>query len=974
MEKLKSKTSAIFIAAILTFSMVASMTLLPNVSADYPPWKIPTYAYIFAAPDPIGVGQTTHVYMWLDEVFGAQGTATVGYSYALLSNTYRFHNYKLTITAPDGTNTTVSFPVVADSTSSQPYSFTPNTAGTYTLTFNFPGQAYAAYAGDYNPTSTLVNDTYLPSTASTTVTVQSTSISVTPGVPLPTNYWAYPIYGENYAWYTISSNWLGFGVGLSASVPPEPSGYTSTSLYSGDGIGPLTPHIMWTTQTQFGGEVGGNIYTNEPSLGFFEGSSYAPRFQNPIIIDGYLYYTVVASFTGAPLLGGSGTGPTVCVNLQTGQQLWSNEKIPQLLMGITAYVYDPDQHGVYPPILVASVTAPDGSTTWEMFDGFTGDALFNVTDVPSGTPQWGPSGEYLQDILTNVGTTAHPSWYLSEWNSSRLWLYDINPYTGSGSVSPSILIQPGYGFLGFPFSSELPIPITGEDVFYPNGVVGFVPYGSTLNVNGNIGIAQGQAISALNSPTTYDWNVSLSWMNSLPIPPPVVTPLGVSPAQPVTVAALDYGDMMLCYTTLPSGFASTNAPNEQGPWTAYGVNLNSSEGAIGSVLWSKTYPDPSGNLTVSFAGADWQTRTFVMNYEETMQWVGYSLTSGAQLWGPTTSENALSYYGTPGSPPDQAILAYGTLYSSSYGGVCYAWNDKTGNPVFTWGNGGPSQPNNSTYSGFNGPYGVYPTQIQSIDNGVVYLATDEHTVTNPIYVGATLAAINATTGQLIWRLSGYPSEWAATGSAWAVAAGYLTFFNGYNGEIYSVGRGSSATTVTAPQTAITAGTNVVIQGTVMDTSAGTQQPTVKADFPNGVPCASDASMAAWMEYVYDQQPEPTNFTGVTVTLTAIDPNHNFVTLGTATTTDNGLYTLTWTPPSIPGNYLITATFAGTNGYYDSTAQTGMTVQNAATASPTASPVTGLASTATVELGIAAVIIVIIIIGAILALLLMRKRP
>ena len=77
------------------------------------------------------------------------------------------------------------------------------------------------------------------------------------------------------------------------------------------------------------------MYTNEPSVGFFEGSSYAPRFQNPIIIDGYLYYTQVASFTGSPLLGGSATGPTICVNLQTGQQLWSNENIPQLLMGIT---------------------------------------------------------------------------------------------------------------------------------------------------------------------------------------------------------------------------------------------------------------------------------------------------------------------------------------------------------------------------------------------------------------------------------------------------------------------------------------------------------------------------------------------------------------------------------------------------------------------------------------------------------------
>src|SRR5208282_6187735 len=209
MQNIKGKTLAILIAAILTISIGASTMLIPQARADTPPWKIPTYAYIFAAPDPIGVGQTTHVYMWLDPVFGAAGFATVGYSYALLSNNYRFHNYQLTITAPDGTNTTTTFATVSDPTSSQPYSFSPNTVGTYTLTFNFPGQAYAAYPGGYNPTSTLVNDTYLPSSTSTTVTVQSTAISTTPATPLPTAFWTYPIYGENYDWYTISSNWLG---------------------------------------------------------------------------------------------------------------------------------------------------------------------------------------------------------------------------------------------------------------------------------------------------------------------------------------------------------------------------------------------------------------------------------------------------------------------------------------------------------------------------------------------------------------------------------------------------------------------------------------------------------------------------------------------------------------------------------------------------------------------------------------------
>jgi len=279
----------------------------------------------------------------------------------------------------------------------------------------------------------------------------------------------------------------------------------------------------------------------------------------------------------------------------------------------------------------------------------------------------------------------------------------------------------------------------------------------------------------------------------------------------------------------------------------------------------------------------------------------------------------------------------------------------------------------ANYAGFNTPYGDYPTFINAVGNGVIYLLSTEHTIINPIYKGALARAVNATTGAEIWTLSDYCSEFISM--SYAIADGYATFFNSYDDQIYTVGQGPSATTVQAPQTAITAGTNVVIQGTVMDISAGTQQTEQKADFPNGVPVASDASMKDWMEYVYQQQPEPTNFTGVPVTLTAIDPNGNFITLGTATTASNGLYHYTWTPPSVPGSYLITATFAGTNGYWGSNAQTAMVVQNApATPAPTAAPPSNLATTSDLTLGIAVAIIAIIIAIAIVGFLLIRKKP
>jgi len=835
--------------------------------------------------------------------------------------------------------------------------------------------------------------------------VQSTPITApVTSEPLPTNYWSRPIFGENTNWYTISSNWLGSGAAvLSSGGAGYISSFSSNSvleLAPGDAVGPITSHVMWTMPIESGGIVGGNMFPSDTGVGYFEGSAYQQRFINPIIIGGYLYYTAPSSFTGPT------SGPTVAVNLQTGQVLWSSTTVPALSFGYIYDLWDPDQHGVYPPVLVA--TAGGGLTgipaTWELFDAYTGDSLFNVTGVPGFAAQTGqtvngqpavaltngvaagPAGEQLRYVLANAGTAAAPNWYLSEWNMSKLWIYDINPYTGGGSLSPSI-INATNGVL----VPILPIPITGETGTTPAGGSVFVPYGSTLTVSGSVGIAEGLLASSANPTYTYDWNVSVPWLNTMPLQATLNSVTGklALPAEqgtntgflaaggtnPVTIVAAITGDLMLCRNgSLPVGFANTQAGYPQLPFTYFAVNLNASRGALGSILWMQTYNPPAGNLTVVQGDVDPVTGIFVLSYAETMQWVGYSLTSGAQIWGPTPTETAFDYYGNQIYPYLSGQIAYGKLYVSSFGGVCYCYNDLTGAIEWTWGNGAPGS-DNSTFAGTTTPYGVYPTFINAIGNGVVYLVTSEHTITDPIYKGATLEDLNATTGQEILGtvLLDYTGEFRS--QSFAIADGYSTVFNGYDDQIYSLGQGPSATTVQAPQPIVTAGNSALLQGTVMDTSAGTQQSTVKADFPSGVPCASDASMTSWMEYVYQQQAEPTNFTGVTVTLTAIDPNGNFVTLGSATTDSKGLYSLQWTAPNVPGKYTVTATFAGTNGYWGSSAQTAMIVQApSATSAPTAAPVSGLATASDLTYGIVAVIIVIIIAVAIVGLLLLRKKP
>ena len=950
MKIAKNKT-ATAIALFLMLTIAVTLVALPAANAHTPAWNIPTYAYISAHPDPIGVGQTVNVFMWLNQIYGVGYDST---SYALLSNNYRFKNYNFTIVAPNGQVTTKIFDTVQDTTSNQMTTFTPDQVGTYTLIFNFPGQVYGAN-GDGNPNSVLVNDTYLPSSASTTLTVQSEPIQAAVGSsPLPSDYWTRPIYGENTDWWTISSNWLGAGSAVNPSVgsgaissfstgPPTNMWGAIMNRFPGDSIGSLTSHVMWTKPIQSGGVVGGNAFYeggpypgNGQGVGYFEGTAYEQRYVNPIIMDGILYYMAPLGYT-APSYG-----PLTAVNLQTGQVVWSSSTLPAPSFGYIYNQWNPDEHGTFPPILIC----PLGST-WLMVDGFTGNILFNVTGVPSGYVAAGPSGEQLRYVLQNKGTTANPNWYLAEWNSSRLWQFDINPYTGGGSLVASI-VNASNGMV----ITSVPAPVAGTTGTLPGPISNRpVPYGSTLLVNANVGFnttVPGTALDSTKYPSecTYDWNVSIPQLNN---------PGGSAPS----VIAGMYNNVLLTLNgTLPASPSSFNGAGSYTPYTYMAFNLNPSAGAIGAFKWINTLQPVAGNVTVYYAGVDPTTNVFIEENYETLNWVGYSLLTGQKIWGPTPAMEAFDYYGQTAPNEFCGQIAFGNLYTSAFSGTVYCYNDSTGQLEWTYGNS--NNPGNSTLAGFNTPYGDYPTFIQAVGaNGVIYLVTTEHTVINPIYKGALARAINATTGQEIWTISDYTSEFISM--SYAIADGYNTWFNGYDGQIYTVGRGPSATTVSAPHAGLAFGQSVVISGTVMDISAGTEQDQQAADFPNGVPCASDASMKDWMGYVYQQKPLPTNFIGVPVTIAVLDSNGNHRNIGTATTDATGTFRLTWTP-DIPGNFTVIATFAGTNGYWPSYAKDGFTVMEAPPTTPPPQYPVPIDPTWTIVGGVIAIIIAVVLVG------------
>ncbi len=876
MKIAKGKTTAIAIAILLMLSIGASATLVPTANAHDPPWQIPTFAYVQAVIDPVGVGQWTYIYMWLDKIFDPS---------TAMSNDYRFHNYKLTITDPDGDTEVKTWDVCWDTTSSQGFSYTPDKVGTYTLKFEFPGQDVDEYS--YNPDSAYVNDTYLPSSAEATLTVQEEPIEYYPVTPLPTEYWTRPIYGENTDWWSISSDWLG-------SFSPMLN-EAKNRVYVADGVGPQTAHVMWTKPLQSGGVVGGDNFEIQGDT-YFEGSAYINRYDNPIILDGKLYYKEPLSF------GSAAGGPTVCVELRTGEVIWSRTDVAKPCFGYIYAVHNPQQHGVYQPVLIATgglllnyfgistVTADQ----WVAYDADTGDWVFNVTNLPSGASAMGPEGEYIRYVMANAGNTTNPDYRLAQWNSSRLARWA----TGN------------YGHFGY------------------SGVVD----GST--------------------PDRYDWNISIPWRNTMTSPP--------------TVIAAWCNDIMLCYNgSLPnSGFRGS--PVIQKPYTYFAVNLNASKGTVGSVLWRKTYNPPIEDITVIEAGADPTLGVFVEKCKETMQWVGYSLRTGAKLWGPVGDQPALDYYGNPGDEHVYAFIAYGKVYVSGYSGLIFCYDEMTGDLLWSYGNGGEG---NSTYSGFEVP-GYYPIAINAIANGIVYAVTTEHTVQTPIYKGGLARALNATDGTELWTLSAYTGEFNEMN--FAVADGYATWFNGYDNRIYSVGRGPSATTVTAPKAGLAFEQSVVISGTVMDISAGLNlNDEIVSRFPNGVPAVSDEGMTDWMGYVWQQKPFPKDCTGVPVKIDVLDSNGNYRNIGTATSDASGVFSLTWVP-DIPGDFTVVATFEGTNGYWPSFAETTFTVMEPPEATPPPTPPPASMTDAYVlGTGITA-IIAIIVIGLVLILML-RKR-
>jgi hypothetical protein len=339
----------------------------------------------------------------------------------------------------------------------------------------------------------------------------------------------------------------------------------------------------------------------------------------------------------------------------------------------------------------------------------------------------------------------------------------------------------------------------------------------------------------------------------------------------------------------------------------------------------------------------------------TTTWEAYSMATGQKVWGPTVpytdTEPDWSYF-VSYAP----IAAYGMLYQADFAGYLHAWNMTTGKEVWTFFTG---------TSGYETPYGNYPLyHIEAVADGKIYVEGG-HTYSPPIFKGSQLWCVNATTGEKIWSVSSFTESNNPDG---VIADGILVEPNAYDNQIYAFSKGQSATTVTAPDTVQTLGGQILVKGTVTDQSPGQTCLGVPAA---GTPAIADEYMSAWMEYLYMQQPKPTNATGVNVTVSVLDPNNNEYEVGTTTSDASGMFKLAFTP-QVPGEYTIIASFAGSESYYSSTAETAISVSEApAATSPPATPPASLADIYFLPMSI--VTLIAVIVAIMVMVLMLRKR-
>jgi hypothetical protein len=879
MKIAKNKTAVIAIALILISSITFSLSSISTVNAQ---GSLKTYAFVGATPNPIGVGQ--------------QVVIRFGITDQLAAPEYAWNGLTVTVTHPDGQVETLG-PFKTDATGGSFTTYTPSMVGNYTIQSHFPQQTNPAYVNS-NGLVIPTGATLLASDSDKVImTVQAEPLPSYPSLPLPVEYWSRPINDQFQAWQSIGGNWF---------TASNTAGTYNRVAYGND-YAPQAPHVLWNTPITAGGLSGGalnpitgDITNSRVSIG----DAYQGKFLGSLIMLGNLYYDIYPSTSVYHQFN--------CVNLHTGQLIWSKTLLNNLTLsrGQLMQWNSINLVGAYPYLWATanSATLPllglnsSAGTTWCAFDPFTGTFEYAVYGIPSGSIVYGPNNEIL------IYTLNLANGFMTLWNSTDIPSLYVSAEIGSTNIqqwTPEGRIVNGTGKTGTTLNG---VPAT----YYltPTGLNGYM-WNATIPKG-----LPGSVMSVLDD-RVIGGNYTSAGVN--------LWAISIDPASPGR----------LLYNT------AWAAPND---WVAGNV----------TIAWQATSDIAKGGVVI-------------FGEKETRQDYAFSAETGQYLW-VSQPHDYLDFYtmGLAGTSARSVNQIYnGIYYTAGYAGILYAYNTANGNVLWTYTAANPYA-QGSTFA-------TWPLYPMFIAGGMIYVIHTEHSgYEQSLPPGAPMICLNATTGDVIWRADGL-----LRGTHWGgypiIGDSIIAAMNSYDQQIYALGRGPSQVTVDAPTTGALVGQSLTIRGKVTDVSPGTQQASVKLRFPNGVAVVSDANMSDWMEYVYQQFPIPTNIQGVEVSLTVLDANGNYRSIGTATTDQSGTYSFAW-KPDIPGKYTVTATFSGTKSYYGSYAESAFTADPQAQITP--APTVAQLSSADIYFipAVIAIIATIILVGAVLVMLMLRKHP
>ncbi len=686
--------------------------------------------------------------------------------------------------------------------------------------------------------------------------------------------------------------------------------YNATSLCNPYTASVLSGHVIWTKVWCTGGVVGGEAGGDEESGHYWSTRQYTPQFA-PVIIADKMYSTWYPESYGCP----SGI---ICTDLATGETLYTINTTSILATGMANEWKTVNAYGVVGPYVITTGALPAAETGGIVYKNF--GTQYNLYSALSG--------KYVCSICNASSMT------LTTDATGNLIGYYINRTIGQVRTYQQTPMIPMVGFQ-IPQVKEV-INITTPALCCFN-------------------LSKALVNDWLWYPTTnnaIDAGYGLMWAKPIPL---TVNDVTITPTLSVS---------RLCSNTVILTSGLIHASDQS---TGYLV-MASMDAADGTTLWSKnlTYPDCKSLLP--FTRASIIVDDGIVSITNHVNWIstGIDCRTGAKAW-----ETALKTPYGNGEPSTYSMLggtagysgANGKIIIAGLGGDIWAIETKTGKQLW--------YTNTTTLIGDPGiesPYGMWPLwtfRCQAYTNDVAYLPIG-HEYNPPLFHGAQMLAINLTDGTLIWK------ELGTYVVATAIAYNTLISLNCYDNQIYAFAKGPSKLTVDVPDVGVTTATPITITGTVTDISAGTTQSEVAKKFPNGLACVSEESQSKWMEYAYQDQPRPSDATGVTVTLSVVDSNNNYREIGTTTSNSYGSYGFTWTP-DIAGDYTIIATFGGSNSYYPSSAVTYFHASEAATPAPTTQPLQAVDNTMTILGSAVAVIIAISIVGAVI-LMSVKKRP